>query len=88
MNALAAPCTIARVANEDGAVLLDGDSGRMYGLNPTASTIWQALADGHSIEQISRDLAARFTTTPDRALTDVQALVAQLRDHGLLTPKA
>ncbi|TWP46079.1 lasso peptide biosynthesis PqqD family chaperone [Lentzea tibetensis] len=85
MNALAPPPTISQVTTEDGMVLLDDDRGRLYGLNRTASAIWRALADGHSVEQASRDLAARFDNTPDRIRADVETLVAQLRDRGLLT---
>lgn len=84
MNALAPTPEVHQVSTADGTVLLDADRGRFYGLNPTASIIWQALSTGRSVEQITRDLTARFTAPPDRVRADVSTLVAQLRDRGLL----
>lgn len=84
MNALAPTPDVHHVSTTDGTVLLDTDHGRFYGLNPTGSVIWKALAEGHSVEQITRDLTARFDAPPDRVRADVTALVAQLRDRGLL----
>ncbi|MEV6602790.1 lasso peptide biosynthesis PqqD family chaperone [Kutzneria sp. NPDC051319] len=84
MNALAPTPAVHQITTADGTVLLDADRGRFYGLNPTGSAIWQALSGGHSVEQITRDLAARYTARPEQIRADVDTLVAQLRDRGLL----
>lgn len=84
MNSLAPVPNVHHVSTTDGTVLLDTDRGRFYGINPTGSAIWKALSDGHSVEQITRDLTARFDAPPDRVRADVTTLVAQLRDRGLL----
>ncbi|MGH3620464.1 MAG: lasso peptide biosynthesis PqqD family chaperone [Sciscionella sp.] len=84
MNALAPPPHVHQVTTIDGTVLLDTGRGRFYGLNPTGSIIWKALSNGHSVEQITRDLTARYAAPPDRVRADITTLVAQLRDRGLL----
>jgi outer membrane protein assembly factor BamB len=84
MNPFAPAPTVREVTTEDGTVLLDVDQGRFYGLNPTGTTVWQLLAQGRSIEQITGDLAARFDAHPDRIRGDVDTIVTQLRDRSLL----
>jgi hypothetical protein len=75
---------VHHVSTADGTVLLDADGGRLYGLNPTASMIWQALSAGRSVEQIICDVTVRFDAPPDRVRADVSTLVAQLQDRGLV----
>lgn len=84
MNPFTPAPTVRGVTTQDGTVLLDVDQGRFYGLNPTGTTVWQLLAQGRSVEQITGDLAARFDAPPDRIRVDVDIIVTQLRDRGLL----
>jgi coenzyme PQQ synthesis protein D (PqqD) len=84
LNPLAPAPHVRHVSTADGTVLLDIDRGRFYGLNPTATVVWKGLSDGQSVEQITGDLAARFTAPTDQIRADVTALVAQLRDRGVL----
>lgn len=84
MTRLSPPSHVHQVTTPDGTVLLDSDHGRFYGLNPTGAIVWKALSDGHSIEQITRDLGTRFGAPPDRVRADVTKLVDQLRDRHLL----
>jgi hypothetical protein len=84
VNALAPDPAVCQVSTADGAVLLDAEHGRLYGLNPTGSAVWQGLAAGRSVEQIIGDLAARFAAQPERIRADVEVLITQLRDRGLL----
>ena len=84
MNAWTPAPTVHQITTTDGTMLFDADRGRFYGLNPTASAMWQALAEGQSVEQITRDLAARYTAAPERIRADVEALVTHLRDRAVL----
>lgn len=84
MNTLAPTPDVRQASTEDGTVLLDIKGGRFYGLNPTASAVWQALSDGHDIDRITRDLLARFNAPPERVRADITTLVAQLHERGLL----
>lgn len=85
MNTLARKPRVHEVTTPDGAVLLDADLGHFYGLNPTASTMWQALlSTGASVEQIARDLSARFSAPHDEIHADISRLVTELSERGLL----
>ncbi len=84
MNGYTPAPTVRGVTTEDGTVLLHVDQGRFYGLNPTGTTVWQLLAQGRSVEQITGNLAARFDAHPDRIRVDVDTILTQLRDRGLL----
>lgn len=86
MNTFAPCAAVRQVTTDDGAVLLDMKRGRLYGLNPTGGAIWQALAHGQSVEQITRELAAGTGAPSERIRADIETLITQLRDHGLLTP--
>ena len=71
----------------DGAVLLDTRTGRYWQLNTTAALLLQALLDGASVRQASRLLAGRYRqVSPNQAGRDLDNLLEQLRDAGLVTP--
>jgi coenzyme PQQ synthesis protein D (PqqD) len=71
----------------DGAVLLDTRTGRYWQLNTTAALLLQALLEGASVQQASRQLAERHPQlSPDQAGHDLDGLLEQLRDAGLVTP--
>lgn len=84
MNAFAPASNVETATTEDGTVLLDVDQGRFYGLNSTGTEVWQLLINGRSVEQITGDFAARYNAPPERIRTDIDAIVSQLRDRGLL----
>lgn len=89
MNALAAGPAVCQVTTDEGTVLLDAERGRLYGLNPTGTAVWQALTAGRSLDQIVDELAARFAAPRGRIRADVEILISQLRGRSLLrTPGA
>lgn len=70
----------------DGAVLLDTRTGRYWQLNTTGALMLQALLDGASVRQASRLLAEQYRqVSPDQAGRDLDGLLEQLRDAGLVT---
>ena len=75
---------VREVSTTEGTVLLDVERGRFYGLNPTGTFVWRGLSDGRTVEEIADDLSARFAAPLERIRADVVALVARLRDRGLL----
>jgi hypothetical protein len=56
-----------------------------YGLSDAGTRIWQLLQTKGSIEQIVTSIVAEYDVTRDRALADVQALLADLEARGLVT---
>lgn len=65
-------------------VVLDRDGGRVHQFNATATYIW-GRCDGRFTEsEIAEQMAVDFDVAPEQAVSDVSALVVQLRELGLL----
>ncbi|GAA3434224.1 lasso peptide biosynthesis PqqD family chaperone [Kutzneria kofuensis] len=75
---------VAHTATDDGAVLLDQNTGRYWQLNATGSGILDAVLGGRAVDQVVADLAARHAVEPDRVRRDVTGLLDRLRTAGLV----
>ena len=73
---------------EDEAVLLHMDTKRYYRLNTTAAAIWRGLEQGRTRAQLLEDLCERFDVTAEQAAPELDRIVLDLVDKGLLTPTA
>jgi len=63
---------------DDELVLLDLKSGQYYGLNATGAVIADLIKKGHSLDDISTQLADRFSIEIDQARQDSLELIDQL----------
>jgi Coenzyme PQQ synthesis protein D (PqqD) len=77
---------VAATDTEYGTVLLDGSNGDHWRLNPTGALVVRRLLAGDTPEQAATALAEEFEVSRERALTDVNALVEQLRSARLVQP--
>ncbi len=77
-------------ALDDGAVLLNTDSGVYYGLDPVGTRIWELVGstDGASEEQIVRELGAAYDVDDDQLRSDVSEFLTVLEARGLLSRSA
>ncbi|HKG93484.1 MAG TPA: PqqD family protein [Gemmatimonadaceae bacterium] len=73
---------------EDEAVLLHMDTKRYYRLNSTAAAIWRGLEQGKTRAQLLEELCRRFDVTAEQAAPELDRVVLDLVDKGLLTPSA
>lgn len=64
-------------------VVIDLARGLSLGLNPTAGYVWARLGDADEAA-IAADLACDHGIDPNRARRDVAAILARLRERGLL----
>ncbi|MDZ7705128.1 MAG: PqqD family protein [Trueperaceae bacterium] len=71
---------------EDELVLMEPESGKMFGLNVTGRVVWHALPE-QNLGQIARALSERFGISYDEALTDTRELLEALRQAGLVTAR-
>lgn len=71
---------------EDGAVLLSAADEIYFGLNEVGARVWQMLPPHHTtIRQVCDSLMEEYPDAPaEDILTDVQELLQQLREHGLV----
>lgn len=68
----------------DGIVLMSMDSGKFVELNDTAREVWN-LADGAtSVAAMVERLGEIFEVSPEQCRADVTALLATLREQGLI----
>jgi hypothetical protein len=70
------------------AVLLDLKSECYFGLNLVGTRIWRLLERDGDLRSVHKALLGEFEVEPDRLSEDIQALVAQLADAGLVTVRA
>jgi hypothetical protein len=66
-------------------VLLDTRSGRMFQLNPTGATAWNALVmAGGDIPSAARTVAHRYAQPYQQVLDDLCGLIQRLAEISLL----
>jgi hypothetical protein len=70
----------------DGEVVaLDLESAVYLGANDTGALLWEKLASGSTIEELSRCLVEAYGIAPEGADADVRAFLSAMAAHGLLT---
>ena len=71
----------------DEAVLLDLEAGQYFGLNSVGARVWQLLMDGHQLSAVFTTLVAEYAVAPDILARDLEELIADLLQAGLLTAR-
>ena len=66
------------------AVVLNLSSGVYYGLDGAGGLAWALLERGHSTEEVAARIATRYETDEAAVLADVEALLSELLEEGLL----
>jgi len=69
---------------EYGIVLLDGDSGEYYDLNPTGALVLRTLLAGATAGQAAQALTEEYAVGLEDATQDVRELLAHLRTAQLV----
>ena len=72
---------------EEEAVILDMGSQKYFGLNPVGTRIWQLLAEHGTIEPVVATLLEELDVEEERLRQDVEKLVAELSENGLIRPQ-
>jgi hypothetical protein len=69
-------------------VLLDLASERYFGLDQVGSRIWQLMAERPQLLKVHEQMLREFQVEPETLSRDLLALVAKLRDAGLVSLRA
>lgn len=69
----------------DEIVLLDLAGERYFGLDPVGTRIWALLPDASDLSAVLDALCAEFDAPRERIAADLLALIAALREAGLVT---
>jgi hypothetical protein len=76
---------IAARALGDETMIMSATDSTLFTLNEVASVIWAAADGATPLDQIVANwICPQYDITPEVALKDAQALVAQLAAHGIL----
>jgi hypothetical protein len=71
---------------EGEAVLLHMDTKNYFRLNATAAVLWKGLERGRDRELLLDDLLTEFEVDRDTAAAELDRLLAELSDRGLVHP--
>ncbi|MCM3883616.1 lasso peptide biosynthesis PqqD family chaperone [Frankia sp. R82] len=77
---------VVRAPTEYGAVLLHTHNGRYWTLNPSGDLVLGVLLAGGDVAAATGELCTVSDVDPDTARRDVEGLLAQLTDVGLIDP--
>lgn len=70
------------------AIIIDLETGVYYSMQGVGGDIWSVLAAGATPAEITAAVTEGYAVEPERAAADVQALLAQLLEAGLVKPAA
>ena len=73
---------VASINNE--VVMMNTQTGKYFGLNETASQIWQLLSEKKTVTQLIDDLHERYDLTRESDKESINELVNQLLEHDLI----
>lgn len=84
-NRIAAHSSVLIRTFDDGeSVLLNLDTENYFGLNAVGSRMWELLTSTPSIEDAYASLLAEYEVAPDELRRDLDTLIEQLVEHGLV----
>lgn len=69
---------------DDGVVVVRSDTGAFFELNVVAARIWELICAGDEVRDIEATLVSEFEVDAATASTDVERLLGELTDRGLL----
>src|SRR2546422_8185219 len=81
---LSVPSDVLISVIEDEAVLLNLKSERYFGLDRTGTAMWTAVTTAQSVESAYESLLGRFSVAPETLRRDLNDLIQQLIEHGLV----
>jgi hypothetical protein len=77
------PSTLHRELQGEG-VLLQLDSGEYFGLDEVAQRMWELIAEHGDLAVVQQALVQEYDADPETLWADLQRLVGELVDRGLL----
>jgi len=68
----------------DELALLEPATGQYFTLNQTGAVVWRVLSEPHTLSEVVAEVAKKFDVTAAQCNDDVNALIAQLSEAGLI----
>ena len=70
---------------QNDVVILNVDTGVYFGLEGAGGQMWRELVEHRSLEKAFEALKKQFDVKPDELKRDLEALVRQLAEKGLVS---
>ncbi len=77
------PDIIFTVVDEE-AILLEQNSGKYFSLNHVGTRIWVLLGEYGQLDEVFEQLLIEFDVEPDQLRKDLELMVSQFIENGLL----
>lgn len=75
---------VSKAAHDQGAVILDVSSGRLFSLNPTAAGIWDRLVAGQPTAEIGAEVAREWNVPVSDVDRDLKHFLHQITQERLV----
>jgi hypothetical protein len=81
---MTASTNVRSTVTDEGVVLLDVSSGKIFHSNPVGSRVWIKLQAGSPLSKIVDEISAEFNAPREQVEADVQEYVQSLKTGGLI----
>lgn len=82
-NFVIPPQVMSRLVGDE-TILMDLSTGIYFGLDGVGKRIWETIAEGSNLAEVSAVIAAEYEVEDGRAKDDVVEFVGELVERGLL----
>ena len=81
---MTASTNVRSTVTEEGVVLLDVSSGKIFHSNQVGSRVWVKLQEGSPLSKIVDEISAEFNAPREQVEADVHEYVKSLKTGGLI----
>jgi hypothetical protein len=75
------------ITNDDGAVLLDTDSGKMFSLNAIGGQMLKLLDEGHGTDRIACTISEQCGVQSEQVANDLAKFLTELEQRRLVSKR-
>jgi hypothetical protein len=79
-----ASTNVRSTVTDEGVVLLDVSSGKIFHSNPVGARVWVKLQEGSPLSKIVDEISAEFNAPREQVEADVQEYIQNLKTGGLI----
>jgi len=81
---IANPVAVLREEFDDWAVVFNPDNAKAVGINPVDVITWKLLDGKHNLEEIAKQIQAKYKNVSSNVLAELESFVSQLEKHELI----
>ena len=78
------PAVRATLSDQDGSIVINLESGKVFSLNGQGAKLWGMLERGVSLRELIGSLAQEYNLSPQQVRQDVEVFINRLQRSGLV----